>query len=146
METDAAILTVRPYTADDYPLVNDWWQARHGALVDLPAAMLPPLGVIVEDADGPAFALWCYESFGVGVAFIEWPVSRPGLCLPRARALSAKAVESVIALAGKQCDPPGEYKVFRAIPGVSLFRAMGDLGFRRESEYEQIPVILNLND
>jgi len=142
METETANLTVRRYTAEDYPLVNDWWQARHGAAEDLAAGMLPPLGAIVEDAEGPLCALWCCEVFGVGIGYLEWPVSRPGLTVARALGAFEFAIQSLVKLAGKCCDPPGEYKCFRATPDPVLFRAMRKLGFVRESPDERIPVIL----
>lgn len=146
MVTDEQSLTVRPYSAEaDFPLVNDWWQARHGAMADLPQAMLPPLGVIVEDSAGPLFALWCYESAGVGVAFIEWPVSRPGLTVAQTREAFQRAVESIILTAGKCWNPPGDYNVFRANVCPAVFRSIKEMGFVREYQDEYFPVILNLS-
>lgn len=149
MVTENHSLTVRKYEAEtDHPLINDWWQARHGALADLPAGLLPPLGCIVEDHLGPCFALWCYEAAGVGVAFIEWPVSRPGMQAVKTITAFEKAMDSLIALAGKCWDPPGDYRVFRANVLPAVYRSIREKGFQREHEHsegEYIPVILTLN-
>lgn len=135
-------MTSRLYHPEDYPLANEWWRARHGQLSDLPAGMLPPLGVAVEEAGKPLCFLWAYESYGVGVCFIEWPVSDPGNGMEISRRAFQQAVTAIIALAGKRCIPPGEYKAFRAMPSLSLFRAMRDMGFNREYPDEHVPVIL----
>jgi hypothetical protein len=142
------MLLLRPYTPSDYPTINAWWQSRHGALSDFPSPLLPPLGVVVEEEGEPVFALWCYESFGVGVAFLEYPVSRPGRTAAQTKEAFAEALRGITALAGKRCEPPGEYRVFRAVPGVSLCRGMRALGFVKEypEDQEHIPVMLNLTE
>lgn len=146
MVTEPHSLTVRPYAAEtDYPLVNDWWQARHGAMEDLPAGMLPPLGVVVVDAQGPCFALWCYEAAGVGVATLEYPVGRPGRTIAEVREAFTVAATSIIHLAGNCWNPPGQFTVFRANVSISMLRAIEGLGFQREYHEERIPVILNLS-
>lgn len=134
-------MTARPYTAEDYPLANEWWRSRHGQLSDLPAALLPPLGIAVESDGKPCCFLWAYESYGVGVCFIEWPISDPDNGLEFSRRAFQFALTAIIALAGKQCIPPGEYNVFRAMPSLSLFRAMRDMGFSREYPDEHVPCI-----
>lgn len=147
METNTKQFTVRRYAPEqDYPLVNGWWQARHGALEDLPPAMLPPLGVVIEDLSGPLFALWCYEAAGVGVGTLEWPLSRPGTPVAVTRAAFRRAVEAVVLAAGQCWVPPGEYRVFRANVSPAMLRAIGGMGFRREYQEERIPVILSLGE
>ncbi len=78
-------MTVRNYLPSDAAAVGAWWEARHGRT--FPAAMLPPCGVVVEDNAGPVCALWLYMSVGIGVAFLENPVARPGL--PPMRSMEA---------------------------------------------------------
>ena len=146
MVTENHSLTVRKYEADtDYPLINDWWQARHGAMEDLPAGLLPPLGVVVEDSQGPCFALWCYEAAGVGVATLEYPVGRPGRNITEVREAFTRAVASITHLAGNCWNPPGEFTVFRANVCHAMLRAIEGLGFCREYPEERIPVMLNLS-
>ncbi len=71
-------LTVRMYgtQAGDWQTVASWWDRSDGELYE---TLLPPLGVIVECGGEPLAALWCYESFGIGVAFIDFPCTAPGL-------------------------------------------------------------------
>jgi hypothetical protein len=84
----------------------------------------------------------------VGVAFLEYPVSRPGRTAAQTKEAFGEALRGITALAGKRCEPPGEYRVFRAVPGVSLCRGMRALGFVREypEDQEHIPVMLNLTE
>ncbi len=136
-------MTVRPFEITDIPTLSDWWQARHGALADFPVEMLPPLSVIVEDEEGPCFFISCYESFGVGVAFLEYPVSRPGMTPRQTRDAAAFGIAAIKELAGKRCNPPAEYVVFKAVPSESLFRAMSGMGFVKEYDCPHIPCLLN---
>ena len=77
-------MTVRPYHPEtDSDLCADWWHAHTG--LALQTAVLPPLGVMAEDETGPCAAAWLYLSAGIGIAFLEMPVSRPGLSLRNAR-------------------------------------------------------------
>jgi hypothetical protein len=135
-------MMVRSYVPEDYETANRFWRARHGELGDLPAGMLPPLGVVVECPTGPLFFLWAYECFGVGVCFIEYPISDPLNSWELSRECFRFALRSIIALAGKACIPPGDYRVFRAMPSATLFRAMSGMGFEREYPSEtHVPVI-----
>jgi hypothetical protein len=123
---------VRPYDPADFPMVNYWW-TEHTAH-PLNATTLPPLGVLVCDAEGPAGALWCYESFGTGVAMLEWPVTRPGLSGKQARAVMAYAVAACVALAGKTVDPPAVYRCFRVATLAPIARFLTRLGFVEDGE------------
>jgi len=71
-------MTVREYNKEtDEALVCAWWDYHRG--YDLPTVLLPPVGVVVEDCDGPLCAVWLYMTIGHGVAFPEWAMSKPGL-------------------------------------------------------------------
>ncbi len=68
--------TVRPYAKTDWETVSKWWNGHDSKRVLLQEA-LPPAGVMVENEHGPLVALWVHLSAGVGVAFLENPVSKP---------------------------------------------------------------------
>ena len=108
----------------DYQLVNSWWMARHGEI--LHEGFLPPLGVIVERDGEAVCALWCYQSFGVGVCFLEYPLTRPGLSFPEARAVMSCALESIIVVAKES----GDFCFFKAFPQTdSMIRILRSFGF-----------------
>lgn len=77
-------MTVRPWNREtDADLCAEWWRAHTGTAFQV--NMLPPLGVMAEDEAGPIAACWLHLSLGIGVCFLEMPVSRPGLSLKQAR-------------------------------------------------------------
>lgn len=118
-------LTARIYglRAGDFQRVNEWWRRRNND--DLPETLLPPLGVIVERKGEPVGALWCYESYGIGVAFLEWPCTAPGLGPSEALKVMGCAVNACVHLAKTH----GDYSVFRCstLPGIA--RVLPKLGF-----------------
>jgi hypothetical protein len=121
-------LRARHYEQDDLPLLQTWWSSHHGD--SLPWGLLPPLGVVVEDANEEAIGmLWCYECYGVGVAFLEFPVTRPGLTMKQAGAVMAVAVMACMQTAGKECVPPAHYYAFRVATSSPIARFLGRLGF-----------------
>lgn len=127
MANDAP-LTARVYglKAGDYQVVNSWWR-RHNES-DLPETMLPPLGVMVEQDGKPIVALWCYECFGIGVCFLEWPCSRPGLDRKQATEAFGYALKACIALAKSH----GDYSVFRCSTLAPIARVLPKFGFLPE--------------
>ena len=125
-------LTIRAYAADDEAMLSEWWAVRHPEA--FPAALLPPLGVIVLDEDGPACVLFCYESYGVGVAFLELAISRPRMSLEHSTECFKKAVESCIYLAGKLAQPPGDFRFFRCFTDPGIARILGGMGFTVDSK------------
>lgn len=112
-------------------MLAEWWIA-HDSLGSFPQAILPPLGVLVCDGSGPAAALWCYECFGVGVAFLEFPVSRPGMGFRQARVAFEEAVKACVMLAGNLIEPPGEYSVFRCFTIHPIEKTLKGMGFAIE--------------
>lgn len=71
-------VSVREFGTDaaDLETVGAWYLAHGGEV--FPAPVLPPHGCIASVDGKPAAALWVYLSYGIGVAHVEWPVSRPG--------------------------------------------------------------------
>lgn len=124
MGTDAP-LEARIYgqKVGDYQLVNEWWRRHNDS--DLPETLLPPLGVIVEQAGEPLGALWCYESFGIGVAFLEWPCSKPGLTSKQATEVFRYAVEACIQVAKSH----GDFCIFRCSTLAPIARILPKFGF-----------------
>jgi hypothetical protein len=90
--------------------------------------MLPPVGVVVERDGEPLGALWCYESCGIGVAFLEWPCSAPGLGQRQALEVFRMAVDACVALAKNN----GDYSIFRCSTLPAIARVLPRLGFRSE--------------
>ncbi len=111
----------------DYQAVSGWWEARHGE--PLAETILPPLGVIIEDDQGPCAALWCYECFGVGVCFLEFAISRPNLSVIAAMESFKMAVEGCIRVAKLH----GDFSYFRCIAEPSLARQIKRAGFTVEA-------------
>lgn len=95
---ESELLTLRQYGEGigDWQMVSGWYQARHGT--PMPETDLPPLGLIVEDAQGPAAALWAAQWNGVGVADACRFVTRPGLSLRKARAAGLRCLEGACAI------------------------------------------------
>lgn len=73
--------------------------------------------------------LWCYESCGVGVAFLEFSITRPGLSLKEARLAVRKTIEACCSLAGSRVHPPAKFWVFRGSTTKPLARELTRLGF-----------------
>lgn len=108
----------------DYQLVNGWWSERHGEA--LHEGLLPPLGIIVEMEGEAVAALWCYECFGIGVCFLEYPITRPSLSFAAARQSMGMALEAVIRVAKSH----GDFSFFKAFPQTdSMIRCLRSFGF-----------------
>jgi hypothetical protein len=77
-------MTVQPYNKEAHEgLVSSWWEQHTGRRFQ--PALLPPVGIVGEDRHGPACACWLHLSAGVGVAFMENPVTRPGMGIKAAK-------------------------------------------------------------
>lgn len=125
----------------DYQLVSGWWEARHGE--PLPETILPPLGVMVERDGEPVAALWCYESFGVGVAFLEMPVTRPGLSVGASVAALSLAVDACVLTAKAHAKRDGgDVCLFKCytLPGIG--RILPRFGFVSSGREEMQGFIL----
>lgn len=71
-------MEIIPYSPVEHEsLVSAWWRQHRGTVLQV--NMLPPAGVVAVDDHGPCAALWLHMSVGVGVAFLENPVSCPGM-------------------------------------------------------------------
>ncbi len=63
--------------------VAGWWKARHK--IALNPAMLSPVGVVGIVEGQPVCACWLYLSVGVGVAYLENPLTKPRTSLANAK-------------------------------------------------------------
>src|SRR5688572_4046715 len=99
MTTEAPTLwQVREYDAGrDAEMVSAWWRAHDGS--EFPLGMLPPAGIIAEIGGKPVAACWLYMAVGVGVCWLEWPVSIPGLSLAESREAFTVLVDAMEAVA-----------------------------------------------
>lgn len=107
----------------DYQLVSGWWESRHSE--PLAETILPPLGVIVEDGQGPCAAVWCYECFGVGVCFLEFPIARPGMHFNESLRAFEMAIEGCIRIAKQH----GDFSLFQGYTLPAIARALRSIGF-----------------
>jgi hypothetical protein len=85
MVSENTVWTIRPYgeAVGDYQMISEWRKAHK--VPELPETIIPPLAVIAEmDGEPIAFAV-CYQSCGIGVCFLEWLTTRPGLTATLAR-------------------------------------------------------------
>jgi hypothetical protein len=111
----------------DYQVVSAWWQARHGQ--PFPETLVPPDAVIVERAGKPVAFLCCYLSYGVGVAFLEFAVTRPGLGFKVAREAMTMAINGCVALAHGR----GDFSFFRCNTVPAIGRVLLGLGFLQDA-------------
>jgi len=118
--------SVRAYRAEDLALVSAWWQA-HGQ-GEFSARLLPPVGVVAERDGAPAAACWLYLAAGIGVCWLEYPVSRPGLGLGEAKAAFADVVAALEDVARAH-----DYGVMIAHTLAPIARVMRGLGFHAEN-------------
>lgn len=127
---DFAGLTVRAYSPQDRPMLAAWYE--HHKDESFPQVRLPPLGIVVEDAEGPVAAVWCFETYGVGVAWIALPVTRPGLTYARASTVLAFAIMAITKLAGRSYVPPATFDCFRVICPPSMGKLLRRIGFTEQ--------------
>lgn len=69
----------------DYPLAVEWWTAHQTTKAPV-REMLPKLGLAADSERGEPHAFaWLFMDNSVGVCFVEFPVTKPGIGLRRAR-------------------------------------------------------------
>lgn len=138
---DVSGLSAVLYEPSAFALVCQWW--RHHSGQDLRESVLPPLGVLVQLDGRPVAALWCRESYGVPVAELTFPTTRPGLSLKDARRALLFAVSVLIDAAGKAHEPPADFTSFQVLAPAGMVRFLERLGFRHMLT-ERKPMLLNL--
>lgn len=123
--------SVREYQPEDFGLVNGW-QLEHGGIPLLPG-LFPPVGIVVLKGEEPVCAVWLHLSVGVGVAFVEQPVSKPGMQLAdsiEAFSYGVKALEEIALV--------HDYGVFVVNTLPAIGRILKSFGFERSDEREKV--------
>lgn len=138
---DVAGLHAELYERADFGMVADWWRVHTGQV--LQESALPPLGVRVSKDGVPLACIWCYECFGVPVAELVFPVTRPGLGVGDARRALLYAISCIIEAAGKGHVPEARFSRFRASVPAGLVRYMERIGFVRRLG-GRVPMLLSL--
>ena len=121
----------------DFQLMNEWWWA-HGQ-GQLPKAMLPPDGFILECDGEPQCAGWLYLSAGIGVAFFEWVVSKPGLGLKKSKRAFCHLID-FIRMHARECN----YGVVWCNTLPSIARMARGTGFVVAPQ-EKVTMLMNTN-
>ena len=125
--TTAGLWQVREYdAAHDAVMVCAWW-AAHGE-GRFPLGLLPPTGLVAEVGGKPVAACWLYMALGVGLCWLEWPVSIPGLALSESREAFTKLVEAMEVVARAHNYP---VMIAHTLPPIA--RMMKGMGFAVES-------------
>ena len=116
------MITVRPYTAQDYDMVREWWTAWGWDI--LPENHLPTVGAIASHEGIDICAAWLYRTDSA-FALLEWFVSAPKRHPLRKQALSS-VTEELTAVA--------KYLGFSSV--VTFTRNPHLLNLLRESSFE----------
>jgi hypothetical protein len=126
---DQSVLRARAYgRKGDYQMVADWWAVHRDGDMFV-ETILPPTGVIIELNGEPVGALWCYQALGIGVGFVEFPVTRPGLSMREAGVVLATAVDAIAAIV-----KPDGYNLLRCSTMPAIASRLERLGWRVEAK------------
>jgi hypothetical protein len=82
-------MIVRPFTTEDYPVVQHWWHLKTGGCGFPPAELLSSDGLMIDDV----CAIWVYLASNAPFAYIAWSVAMPDAAPTRV----AKGLEMVLA-------------------------------------------------
>lgn len=108
----------------DFQTLNAWWRARHGT--PFPENLAPPLGLVAESGGEPAGALFAYQALSIGVAFLEFGVTRPGTSFKLARQIMKRLLHGIILVL--QANDYGLLRCFCETPAME--RALKMFGFQ----------------
>lgn len=121
-------LRARLFDADDADTVTQWG-AFHGRPID--PRVFPPHGVIVEDANGAAAAVFAHLSVGHGTCIIDHAITRPMLHVAESRRVLDFALSAIIAAAHDQGDG---YRLFRIFAHPAIARHLRKSGWTEDGE------------
>jgi len=122
------VLQLRMFDKEkDHALLAEWCDA-HGESVT-PAALLPPLGVIVQADGEDAAALFVYYALSAGVAFIDGAATRPKTSLKDMIAY----FDFAIGFLRQEAQRDG-YAVLVAQVRPSVARCLSRMGFYTQEE------------
>lgn len=132
------LLTVHDYWQyhNRYELVNSWWKERKEG--DFREELIPPVAVIVEADGEPVAFLSMYLAVGIGIAFLEWPVTKPCLGV-KAKAPMIRAIEALAEVAKSH-----DYGLLRIATLPKIARFLKREGWILEDEEIRIPLMRKL--
>lgn len=119
---------LREYHPEDYAMLTRWWKA-HG-WPGVSAAILPKLGLVIEDNGQPIVAGFVYMDNSVGVAFLEWVVGAPEAT---GRQIVA-GISTLIDFAGKRVLELDYGVLLTATNKEALIRLYEKNGFQKTDE------------
>lgn len=132
------MLTTRLIEPADIPVIAEWWKRPGAAFFD--PLLLPQLGVVAEDEEGLAAAVWVYLAVDVGVAFFEHACDRPGLTIEEA----TEAIQAVMIAAEEACVALN-YTWLTAHTRRGAERVIGPIGWSTEN-YKLTVFVKNVQD
>lgn len=122
------LLQLRMFDRDkDHAMLVEWCDA-HGAMAT-PAALLPPLGVVVQRDGVDSAALFLYMAVSCPVAFLDCAATRPKMTT----AESIACFECAINYLKGEAKHNG-YAVILCHSSKAVARALGRLGFNATEE------------
>ena len=108
----------------DFQMVEEWGRS-HGC-VHFVETLLPPVGVIVEDEQGPIAVAWLHLSAGIGVGIVEHLFTRGGLGFREAGDATGYLIGCL-----KEIARAHDYGVLMAFTHPPIARAAMQHGFVR---------------
>lgn len=113
-------MNARAYTDADFPLVQQWAEARGLVLAPL---LMGNRGFIIEDESGPCAVAMVYLLFEVPIAVVDNFLTRPRLSLRQARAAWRQLWRCILAYLKALRNPDGHplgYRLVRTYCHASL--------------------------
>jgi hypothetical protein len=122
---DKATWRVRPYGEGigDYQMISEWRQAHK--VSPLPETIIPPLAMVAEHEGIPTAFACCYQSCGIGVCFLEWLITRPGLTAMQAREALGHVIGAIEA-----CAKESDYGLMFGYAPGNIARESSRFGFK----------------
>lgn len=125
------MIETRPFVPEDLQTIAWWWAVRDFAM--LPAAVLPPLGVVACEDGKPIAACFLYVGrsiTGQGMGWAEWAVTMPGLSPRKAKDALEKSIRAIISLAKEQkC-----VFIFTSLHNRGLKKLYAEAGYTKTDE------------
>lgn len=119
---------LREYQPKDHAMLTRWWRA-HG-WPGVSKALLPKLGLILENNGKPIVAGFIYMDNSVGVAFLEWVVGSPDATGKEI----VGGIGHLIDFAGQRVKQMGYGVLITATNKEALIRLYEKNGFQKTDE------------
>lgn len=110
------------------PVILDWWKLR--GLGEMEEGILPPVGYVASDDEGPAAAAWLYQPVGCQVAILDWLVTRPWMGYMASRAACRAVFDAIAARA----DSDGASRLFATVERGGMLKEASACGFHIAAE------------